>query len=68
MHSIYNLQSSKLRAIKLVITINTSSTKREFAVQRLKLPTLRFRRIRGDMIEVYKIPQKSKFARRTASG
>jgi len=42
-----------MRATQLVITIKHLKYKER--LQRLKLPTLRFRRIRGDMIEVYKI-------------
>ena len=42
-----------LRAIKLVISIKNLTYKDR--LKRLKLPTLQYRRIRGDMIEVYKI-------------
>ena len=42
-----------MRATKLVITVKHLPYK-ERLVQ-LKLPTLKYRRIRGDMIEVYKI-------------
>ena len=42
-----------MRASKLVITIKTLTYKDRFKM--LKLPTLKYRRIRGDMIKVYKI-------------
>ena len=42
-----------MRAIKLVITIKHFKYKER--LQKLKLTTLRFRRIRGEMIEVHKI-------------
>ena len=42
-----------MRATKLVITIKNLTYKNR--LKRLKLPTLKYRRIRGDMIEVYKI-------------
>jgi len=42
-----------MRATKLVITIKNLTYKDR--LKRLKLPTLKYRRIRGDMIEVYKI-------------
>ena len=42
-----------MHATKLVITIKNLSYKD--TLKRLKLPTLKYRRIRGDMIEVYKI-------------
>ena len=42
-----------MRATKLVITIKNLSYKD--TLKRLKLPTLKYRRIRGNMIEVYKI-------------
>jgi len=42
-----------VRATKSVITIK--HLKYKDRLQRLKLPTLRFRRIHGDMIEVYEI-------------
>jgi len=48
-----DLEKVQMRATKLVITIKHLKYKER--LPRLKLPTLRFRRIRGDMIEVYKI-------------
>jgi len=42
-----------MRATKLVITIKNLTYKDR--LNRLKLPTLKYRRIRGDMIEAYKI-------------
>ena len=42
-----------MRATKLVITIKNFTYKDR--LKRLKLPTVKYRRIRGDMIEVYKI-------------
>ena len=42
-----------MRATKLVITIKNLTYKDR--LKRLKLPTLKYRHIRGDMIEVYKI-------------
>jgi len=42
-----------MRATKLVISIKNLTYKDR--LKRLKLPTLKYRRIRGDMIEVYKI-------------
>ena len=42
-----------MRATKLVITIRNLTYKDR--LKRLKLPTLKYRRIRGDMIEVYEI-------------
>jgi len=42
-----------MRATKLVISIKNLTYKD--SLKRLKLPTLKYRRIRGDMIEVYKI-------------
>ena len=42
-----------MRATKLVITVKHLSYKER--LERLKLPTLKYRRTRGDMIEVYKI-------------
>jgi len=44
-----------MRATKLVGVITIKHLKDKERLQRLKLPTLRFRRIRGDIIEVYKI-------------
>ena len=42
-----------MRTTKLVITIKNLTYKDR--LKRLKLTTLKYRRIRGDMIEVYKI-------------
>ena len=42
-----------MHAAKLVITIKNLTYKDR--LKRLKLPTHKYRRIRGDMIEVYKI-------------
>jgi len=42
-----------MRATKLVSSIKSLTYKDR--LKRLKLPTLKYRRIRGDMIEVYKI-------------
>ena len=67
---IKDLEKVQMRAIRLVITIKHHKYKER--LQKLKLPTLRFRRIRGDMIEVNKILtcrycKKRQFALRTAS-
>ena len=45
-------QKVQMRATKLVISIKNLTYKDR--LKRLKLPTLKYRRIRGDMIEVYK--------------
>jgi len=50
---IKDLEKVQMRATKLVITIKNLTYKD--SLKRLKLPTLKYRRIRGDMIEVYKI-------------
>ena len=50
---IEKLEKVQKRATKLVITIKKLHY--EERLQRLKLPTLKYRRIRGDMIELYKI-------------
>ena len=42
-----------MRATQLVISIKNLTYKNR--LKRLTLPTLKYRRIRGDMIEVYKI-------------
>ena len=42
-----------MRTTKLVITIKNLTYKDR--LKRLKLPTVKYRRIRGDMFEVYKI-------------
>jgi len=42
-----------MRATKLVITVKHVSYKER--LEQLKLPTLKYRVTRGDMIEVYKI-------------
>jgi len=49
---IRHFEKVQMRETKLVITINLTCKDR---LKRLKLPTLKYRRIRGDMIEVYKI-------------
>jgi len=41
-----------MRATKLVISIKNLTDKDR--LKRLKLPTLKYRHIRGDMIEIYK--------------
>jgi len=43
----------QMRATKLVLTVKHLTYKEKLC--RLKLPTLKFRRIRADMIEVFKI-------------
>jgi len=45
--------SKKSRCVQLVISIKNLTYKDR--LKKLKLPTLKYRRIRGDMIEVYKI-------------
>jgi len=50
---INDLEKVQMRATKLVLTVKHSKYK-ERLIQ-LQLPTLRYRRTRGDMIEVYKI-------------
>jgi len=50
---ITDLEKIQMRATKLVLTVK-HLTYKERLVQ-LKLPTLRYRRLRGDMIEVFKI-------------
>jgi len=50
---IKDLEKVQMRATKLVITIKNLTYKDR--LKRLKLPTLKYRRIRDDMIEVYKI-------------
>jgi len=50
---IKDLEKVQMRATKLVITVKNLTYKDR--LKRLKLPTLKYRRIRGDMIEVYKI-------------
>jgi len=42
-----------MRATKLVLTVKHLTYKERFL--QLKLPTLKYRRLRGDMIEVFKI-------------
>jgi len=44
-----------MRATKLVISIKNFTCKDRLKRLKLHLPTLKYRRIRGDMIEVYKI-------------
>ena len=50
---IEKLEKVQKRATKLVITIK--KLRYEERLRRLKLPTLKYRRIRGDMIELHKI-------------
>ena len=50
---IKDLEKVQMRATKLVIKLKYLRYKER--LERLKLPTLRYRRTRGDMIEVYKI-------------
>jgi len=50
---IKDLEKVQMRATKLVMTVKHLSYKERLA--RLKLPTLKYRRTRGDTIEVYKI-------------
>jgi len=50
---IKDLEKVQMHATKLVISIKNLTYKDR--LKRLKLPTLKYRRIRGDMIEVYKI-------------
>jgi len=50
---IEKLEKVQKRATKLVI--NVKKLHYEERLRRLKLPTLKYRRIRGDMIELYKI-------------
>jgi len=51
---IKDLEIVQMRETKLVICIKNLTYKVD-RLKRLKLPTLKYRRIRGDMIEVYKI-------------
>ena len=50
---IKDLETVQMRATKLVMKLKHLKYKER--LERLKLPTLRYRRTRGDMIEVYKI-------------
>jgi hypothetical protein len=50
---IRNLEKVQRRATKLIPSLRKLSY--DVRIKRLKLPTLVFRRHRGDMIEVYKI-------------
>jgi len=50
---IEKLEQVQKRATKLVVTIKKLHC--EERLRRLKLPTLKYRRIRGDVIELYKI-------------
>ena len=50
---IEKLEKVQKRATKLVLTVK--SLNYEERLRKLNLPTLKFRRIRGDMIQVYKI-------------
>jgi len=47
------IKDLEMRATKLVMKLK--HLKYKVRLERLKLPTLRYRRTRGDMIEVYKI-------------
>jgi len=49
---IKDLEKVQMRATELLMTVKHLSYKERLV--RLKLPTLKFRCIRGDMIEVYK--------------
>jgi len=55
MYFVYDfiINNVQMRATKLVIKLKHFRYKER--LDRLKLPTLRYRRTRGDMIEVYKI-------------
>jgi len=44
-----------MSATKLVTGISIKNFTYKDRLKRLKLPTLKYRRIRGDMVEVYKI-------------
>jgi len=50
---INDLDKVQMRATKLVLTVK--HLKHKERLMRLQLPTLRYRRMRGDMIQVYKI-------------
>jgi hypothetical protein len=50
---IKDLEKVQMRATKLVLSVKYLSYKDR--LKKLKLPTLKFRRIRGDIIEMYKI-------------
>jgi len=50
---IKDLEKAQMRATKLVLTVKHLTYKERFV--QLKLPTLKYRRLRGDMIEVFKI-------------
>ena len=50
---IKRLEKVQMRATKLVNNVKHLSY--ENRLKKLKLPTLKYRRLRGDMIEVYKI-------------
>jgi len=50
---IEKLEKAQKRATKLLI--NVKKLHYEERLRRLKIPTLKYRRIRGDMIELYKI-------------
>ena len=50
---IKDLEKVQIRATKLVMKLKHLKYKER--LERLKLPTFRYRRTRGDMIEVYKI-------------
>ena len=51
---IKEIEKVQKRATKLKITLKTCHIQTGFSrVQRLNLPTLKYRRLRGDMIEVF---------------
>jgi ribonucleases P/MRP protein subunit RPP40 len=50
---ILRVEKVQMRATKLVVSVKNLPYKER--LQKLKLPTLKYRRLRGDMIEVYKI-------------
>ena len=52
-HQSLKLEKVQKRATKLVLTVKKLCY--EERLQKVKLPTLKYRRIRGDMIELYKI-------------
>ena len=56
MVSIVDIEKVQKRATKLIISLKTLPYKER--LRRLKLPTLKYRRLRVDMIEVFKIIKK----------
>jgi len=50
---IVEIEKVQKRATKLIISLITLPNKER--LRKLKLPTLKYRRLRGDMIEVFKI-------------